>query len=139
MDTAKSFLTPFLAGAILSGAITGAVVYTTKNAEIRELGAARDREVSKRQSLLANPTQQPPPVSPGGIPGDGVYIVGGDIRPGTYRSIGNDYCSWTRLRDAGDTSSYIDSSNGKGQLIVTIQASDGAFQTRFCQPWEKIG
>lgn len=138
MDTAKSFLTPFLAGAILSGAITGAVVYAMKNSEIRELGVARDREVSKRQALLANPPQAAQ-VSPGGIPGDGVYIVGGDIRPGTYRSIGNDYCSWTRLRDAGDTSSYIDSSNGKGQLIVTIQASDGAFQTRFCQPWEKIG
>src|SRR5690606_14520514 len=29
--------------------------------------------------------------------GEGTYIVGVDILPGTYRSEGNDFCYWARL------------------------------------------
>lgn len=37
------------------------------------------------------------PAVPTAHPGDGVWRVGVDIQPGTYRSSGGDACSWARL------------------------------------------
>ncbi|MFF3604246.1 hypothetical protein [Streptomyces sp. NPDC002463] len=76
------------------------------------------------------------------IPGDGVFLVGKDIQPGTYRSDGKDnaLCYWARLSDTtGEVGDTIASGNTKGQAIVKIDASDKAFQTSDCKPWQKIG
>ena len=72
------------------------------------------------------------------IPGDGVYFVGSDLRPGTYRSTGNkDFCYWERARSAdGASSSIIDNEISQGQLVVTITPG-GIFQTSGCNPWTR--
>ncbi|MFE9774976.1 hypothetical protein ACFYOV_25540 [Streptomyces sp. NPDC005931] len=70
----------------------------------------------------------------------GMFRVGADITPGTYRSSGNadDSCYWERARDAGHSlDSIIANNNVNGSAIVTISASDGYFKTTGCQDWTK--
>lgn len=68
---------------------------------------------------------------------EGTYIVGTDIRPGTYRSSEADGCYWARLRGfSGELNDIItnDFRDG-GQAIVTIKPSDEGFTTSGCGTW----
>jgi hypothetical protein len=79
----------------------------------------------------------------GSIAGDGTYIVGGDVQPGTYKSAGPGdrpvgMCYWARHKDTtGDTDSIIANNIGKGPQVVTIKKTDGAFETRGCATWAR--
>lgn len=68
------------------------------------------------------------------IPGDGVFVVGEDIEPGTYASEGGSNCYWARL---GSTSGGDLLANGLpgGPVTVTISGSDAAFKTQRCGEW----
>ncbi|MEU6444820.1 hypothetical protein [Streptomyces sp. NPDC047046] len=80
--------------------------------------------------------------SKGEIPGDGTFLVGEDIKAGTYRSEGkNKYgCYWARLSDTtGEGDAIIANGNAEGPAIVKVAAGDKAFQTTDCKPWKKIG
>lgn len=58
----------------------------------------------------------------------GVYLVGRDILPGTYRGEGS--CYWERLRDvAGGFTSIIANGNSDGQFYVQVSQTDFAFAT----------
>lgn len=77
------------------------------------------------------------------IPGDGTYIVGKDIKPGTYQSEpapgGIDLCSWQRLSGtSGSLDDFIAGDVSQGQTTVTIDASDKAFETTGCKTWKQI-
>ncbi len=67
---------------------------------------------------------------------DGVWLVGEEIRPGTYRHVATgDYgsCSWSRLRDlSGNYSSKIASDFTLESTMVTIELTDMAFQSDGC-------
>ncbi|MET9833614.1 hypothetical protein ABZ078_30890 [Streptomyces sp. NPDC006385] len=79
------------------------------------------------------------------IPGDGTYVVGQDIEPGTYRTAGPEEtalpnCYWARLSGtSGEFDEIIANGNTAGPTTVTISAGDEAFQTTGCQTWEKTG
>ncbi|NRF94421.1 hypothetical protein HQN89_26265 [Paenibacillus frigoriresistens] len=69
--------------------------------------------------------------------GDGTYIVGKDIDPGTYKSDGVDY--WARLKNfSGDMNAILANGNPDGQEIVEIAASDVGFSTHGGGKWKKI-
>lgn len=74
------------------------------------------------------------------IPGDGMYLVPDEVKPGTYRSTANidGICYWARLRNlTGDGDSTI--ANGMGdRQVVTIKPTDKAFETRGCGAWVKV-
>jgi hypothetical protein len=81
--------------------------------------------------------------------GDGTHVVGTDIRPGTYHTMGPaqdgpGYCHWARLKRKRpeDTNSdfgpIIASDLGNGPSTVTIKPSDGAFKTSGCDTWSKV-
>jgi hypothetical protein len=80
------------------------------------------------------------------IPGEGTYLVGSEITPGTYRSPGAkkgffEFCSYTRLRDtSGGSGAMIDmgTANANEPMIVTIAPSDGAFKSSGCEDWTRI-
>ena len=59
---------------------------------------------------------------------DGIFIVGTDIMPGTYRNSGSTGCYYARL-SAFDTSAIISNDNTDAVAIVTIVASDKGFQS----------
>jgi len=82
----------------------------------------------------------PPPRPAGSIPGDGTFLVPGDVKPGTYRTTGGEGCYWARLKDAsGDMGGILANDNVTGPTVVTIRRTDGAFQTSRCGDWTKIG
>jgi hypothetical protein len=69
---------------------------------------------------------------------DGMYIVGTDIQPGTYKNSGGDGCYYARLRGFGNGfGDIIANANPSGNAIVTIKASDKGFQSTRCGTWTK--
>ncbi|WKG00895.1 hypothetical protein [Mycolicibacterium sp. HK-90] len=93
----------------------------------------------------ADPAAPAAPAAPAGpaapaaaMDHDGVFIVGTDIQPGNYASAGpveNGTCYWKRMADlhGGD---IIDNAFSKKPQVVTIDATDKAFKTSGCQPWQ---
>lgn len=70
--------------------------------------------------------------------GEGTYIVGVDILPGTYRSEGNDFCYWARLSGFGGTlDDIIVNDIRDGSAIVTIDVSDAGFTSSGCNTWRR--
>ncbi|OHT97820.1 hypothetical protein [Mycobacterium syngnathidarum] len=83
----------------------------------------------------------PPPAAPAAaqaIDHDGLFVVGTDIQPGNYASAGpveGGTCYWKRMADlhGGD---IIDNAFTKKPQVITIEATDKAFKTSGCQPWQ---
>lgn len=71
------------------------------------------------------------------IDGDGTYLVGDDIQPGTYKSAGGDTCYWSRLGQGG--ADIIDNNLGAGPAVVTVRSSDFALEVSRCAPFRRTG
>ena len=89
----------------------------------------------------ASAATKPGPQSAAGF-GNGVHQVGVDIQPGTYASAGpaesGRSCYWARLRKTENEygSNIIDNDVVReGQALVTILASDWAFESSGCLRW----
>ncbi|MBS3180272.1 MULTISPECIES: hypothetical protein [unclassified Pseudoclavibacter] len=66
---------------------------------------------------------------------DGVWKVGDEIKPGTYKpETPSDNCRWFRYDDKGE---WIETSYDKTQaeIVVTIDAKDSTFESRNCGYW----
>ena len=73
------------------------------------------------------------------IAGDGMYVVGRDIQPGTYATAGGRSCFWERLSGlSGEFDDVIANDFVEGQGYVTIAPTDVAFSTRRCPPWTLV-
>ncbi|MFF4270819.1 hypothetical protein [Streptomyces sp. NPDC001536] len=73
--------------------------------------------------------------------GDGDFQVGSDIKPGTYRTTGNDdgMCYWERAKDSsGEMDSLLANDNVTGASYVTVKASDKLFKSSDCNDWEAV-
>lgn len=72
--------------------------------------------------------------------GDGTFVVGEDIQPGTYRNAGSSGCYWARLSGlSGEFGDIITNGVGDGPQVVQIAADDAAFDTSRCGTWELAG
>lgn len=84
----------------------------------------------------ADPEPAPPPPAPKTtIDADGTYAVGTDIAPGTYTTAGpipDGVCYWKRVNGAD----LLDNALTKKPQVVVIEATDTAFTTNDCQPWQ---
>jgi hypothetical protein len=89
-------------------------------------------------SPTATASAEPPGPPPGPkttIDQDGTYAVGTDIMAGTYSSagpVGDGACYWKRVNDE----EMPDNALTKKPQVVQIQATDTAFKTNGCQPWQ---
>lgn len=71
--------------------------------------------------------------------GEGTFIVGLDIAPGTYRSRGGSNCYWARLRNfTGELNGIIANGTPSGPTIVTISSSDRGFDSSRCGNWSRL-
>jgi hypothetical protein len=71
--------------------------------------------------------------------GDGMYIVGTDITPGTYKNSGGSSCYYARLSGfANSTDDIVANNNVTAPTIVSISASDKGFESQGCGTWTKI-
>ncbi|HLV05947.1 hypothetical protein [uncultured Georgenia sp.] len=79
------------------------------------------------------------PKTPASSFGDGTYVVGGHIRPGTYRASGGSRCYWERLSNfTGELRDIKANSYGRSNPTVTISSSDAGFSTSNCGTWRRI-
>jgi hypothetical protein len=70
---------------------------------------------------------------------DGMYMIGSDIQPGTYRSSGQSGCYYARLKGFGGTiSDIVANDNTDAPAIVSIAASDKGFESTRCGTWTRI-
>lgn len=100
----------------------------TRDEELQTLASELDE---RDEALTATETE----IEENTIPGSGVYLVGEDIKPGTYRSDGG-RCYWARLSGtSGEFEHIIANDNVEGTAYVTIATSDVAFETSRCGEW----
>lgn len=73
--------------------------------------------------------------------GDGTWIVGVDIAPGTWRTEGSEGCYWERQSEFGGSGAgaIIANDNARGTAVVTIKATDKGFKSSRCGTWRKSG
>lgn len=83
----------------------------------------RERKVTRAERVIARSTF-----------GDGVYLVGEDVPPGSYLARGGGDCYWARLEDRSQD--IIDNHIGAGQVRVTINAGE-LFETQGCGTWRR--
>ncbi|MFE7798060.1 hypothetical protein [Nocardia sp. NPDC057440] len=81
------------------------------------------------------------------MPGDGLYLVGVDISPGTWEAPGTqdkaNGCDWRRLRkvEGDNTDQHYIINNEFTRLSpvrAEIKATDVAFKTVNCGPWHML-
>jgi hypothetical protein len=77
------------------------------------------------------------PGVPTASPGPGVWRVGIDIQPGTYRTSGGEACSWARLYGF-QGNSQLDSNVVFGPTTVTILPTDLGFESNRCGAWQLV-
>ena len=69
--------------------------------------------------------------------GDGTWIVGADIAPGTYKTPGptNTLCYWERLSGFGGTMDEVTGHGDSygGPAVVTITDTDEGFMSSGCE------
>ena len=126
------------------------VIAVVTNLALLAALTATNHQTTAPQVSPAHPSPPPPVAKLQAAPsaaattfGEGKFVVGTDIAPGTYRTsgpAGKLDCYWERLKDTrSDTDSIIANSFGRAPATVTIDRTDAAFQTRWCSPWVKIG
>lgn len=88
------------------------------------------------------PTPAPPKPEPAAKPTieDGLYHVGEDVAPGTYRLAepvtGADFCYWKKSKDAEGENIIDNDLASTGRLQVTIKRGQW-FETSRCGTWVK--
>ncbi|KAA1249684.1 hypothetical protein F0Q45_13745 [Mycobacterium simiae] len=87
------------------------------------------------------------------FPDDGLFLVGVDIAPGTYRTEGPSNplilvfgrvselstCAWLmHSTPAASAEDIVNSNTSMGPMYVTIPATVAAFETRNCKLWMRV-
>ncbi|MEU3733538.1 hypothetical protein AB0E81_29685 [Streptomyces sp. NPDC033538] len=94
------------------------------------------------ETVTAKPkkTKEPGPAT--SFSGEGEYLVGEDIKAGTYKTAGpaDEWgCYWERAKDAsGEFGSIIANNNLDGTGRVTLNKGE-YFKTNRCQEWKRVG
>lgn len=70
--------------------------------------------------------------------GQGDFIVGVDMRPGTYRSSKGGSCYWERLSNFTGNFSAIIANHYGSRGLVTIRSTDRGFSSSNCGSWTRI-
>jgi hypothetical protein len=70
---------------------------------------------------------------------DGTYLIGVDIKAGTYRNDVGDHCYWARLKGFNGTLSQIIANDNVfgGRATVAIRSSDKGFLASGCGTWTR--
>jgi hypothetical protein len=103
--------------------------------------AAPAASASASAKKSAEKKESTPAVKPA-FKGGGTFQVGSDVKPGTYKSSGNDdgMCYWERAKDAkGSVDSILSNDTVSGSSYVTIKPTDKIFTTTDCKDWYAAG
>ncbi|MDU0257455.1 hypothetical protein RVN83_31220 [Streptomyces sp. PU10] len=117
-------------------------VTVTETAPAAEAEPAPTVTETVTETVTAKPkkTKEPGPATT--FSGDGEYLVGEDIKAGTYKTAGPEDewgCYWERAKDAsGEFGSIIANNNLEGTGRVTLNKGE-YFKTNRCQEWKRVG
>ncbi|MFD4256305.1 hypothetical protein ACFWR9_01405 [Streptomyces sp. NPDC058534] len=117
-------------------------VTVTETAPAAEAEPAPTVTETVKETVTAKPkkTEEPGPATT--FSGDGEYLVGEDIKAGTYKTAGPEGewgCYWERAKDAsGEFGSIIANNNLEGTGRVTLNNGE-YFKTNRCQEWKRVG
>ncbi|MET9759155.1 hypothetical protein ABZ016_08880 [Streptomyces sp. NPDC006372] len=94
------------------------------------------------ETVTAKPRKTKKPGPATSFSGEGEFVVGEDIKPGTYRTAGPEDelgCYWERARNAsGEFEAIIANNNLNRPGRVTLNEGE-YFKTNRCQEWKKAG
>jgi hypothetical protein len=84
---------------------------------------------------------QPAAASPAGFSGDGLFVVGLDIKPGVYRTAGpaSERNGYFALLKSTNTHDIVNNGNFRGPATITVGPGVKAVDVRHCQPWHRLG
>lgn len=110
-------------------------------AEAEELSKLRAELDARAQQLDAREAALAPKeaaAQAGTIPGDGVYVVGQDVPPGSYATAGpagaGRDCYYAIKDGVGSDADILDNNATKGAGRVTLKTGQ-VFESRRCQDW----
>lgn len=120
---------------------TGPVPKTTVTKEVEVPGPAVT--VTTSATVTAKPPKPPKPKGPPtSVGGDGEYLVGEEMRAGTYRTAGpgdSFGCYWERARNSsGEFDAIIANGNLEGSGRVTVNKGE-SFKSTGCPDRKKAG
>lgn len=124
-------------------AAPGPAVTVTRTAAAR--AGEPEPAVTVTEKVTAKPKPAKKPAAADTVKGDGQYLVGEDMRAGTYKTAGPEKssiienCYWARTKNAsGEFDAIIANDNLKGQGRVTVNKGE-YFETNGCQEWTRVG
>ncbi|WP_395360980.1 hypothetical protein ACHGLA_14680 [Streptomyces sp. YH02] len=127
------------AGAVVAVIAIGAAMGGGGDAESPKAGAKQEQPAKQGGDKGDKKAQDKPKGAT--IDGDGDFEVGSDVKPGLYRSTGNEDagCYWERAKNASaDTDAILANDNVTGTSYVEIKASDKLFKSSGCGTWEAV-
>ncbi|MFB6512102.1 hypothetical protein ACFCW4_02625 [Streptomyces virginiae] len=101
-------------------------------------------EILASASANSAPSTPPTPSGPAETIGSGTYLVGEDIKAGTYKTAGPSSssvpnCYWSRNKnDSGEFSAIITNELLQGPGRVTVKKGE-VFETSGCEVWQLTG
>ena len=94
------------------------------------------------ETVTAEPKKTKKPGPATSFSGEGEFVVGEDIKPGTYKTAGPEGgfgCYWERAENAsGEFDAIIANNNLNGPGRVTLNNGE-YFKTNRCQEWKRVG
>jgi hypothetical protein len=126
-----------------ASAATVTVTTTTTDTKAGTIPAAAPAKVTVTETTTQTAAAPSPSTAADTGYTDGTYIVGSDIKPGTYKSAGPaaggiGLCYWERDKKTDDPlSKIIANDDTKGQAVINISSSDYSVTFTGCQPFVK--
>ncbi|MEU4391612.1 hypothetical protein [Kribbella sp. NPDC023855] len=131
---------------IAAGAIFAVIVMVVAYVVYRDATATRAADTA---AVVVTPTVKPGAAAPqrtkpveyspklsDHVKGDGTWLIGKEIKRGTYRSEGGEWCFWERLRDlSGEPEGVMSKGFVNGPQVVAIGPDDVAFSSQGCGQW----
>lgn len=154
-STSRGGLTGWIIGTVvglLVGGVIGVIVASNDDGRVADL-RAQVADLQRENTLLRIATTDQGKVTsttpaPSGsssppkrsVVSDGSYLVGTDMKAGTYRSAGADgdsvECIAYASRQPNETSTYLRGSTHSGPSIITLNTGE-YFNVVGCQPWRR--
>jgi hypothetical protein len=110
--------------------------------ETAEPGAEPAPTVTETETVTAKPKKTKKPGPATSFSGEGEFVVGEDIKAGTYKTAGPEGgfgCYWERAKNSsGEFDAIIANNNLNGPGRVTLNSGE-YFKTNRCQEWQKVG
>ncbi|WP_405854129.1 hypothetical protein OG361_16050 [Streptomyces sp. NBC_00090] len=127
-------------GAIVAVVVIGAAMGGGGDGDSPTTGSKQEQPAKQGGDKKA-PEPKAPEKKAVTIDGDGDFEVGADVKPGLYRTTGNEdaMCYWERAKSAsGEPESILANDNVTGTSYVEIKTTDKLFKSSGCNEWEAV-